>query len=141
MKTKPMKILFFTNGPAPTIEQIAEAEAFNGNVAFRNARVVPSENHALEECDGVAGEVPAIYSAKFPTAAAALEARAAKIAALSAKVGDEPAPKPPAAAPEKPASTAKADAKAPTPPATPETPASAAPAGAAPGWTAPAKGK
>lgn len=140
MKLKALKILFFVNGPAPTAEQFAEAEALSGNIAFRNALAVPSDNHALEDCDGVAGEVPAIYSAKFPHAEAAIEARNAKIAALSAKVGDEPAPKPPAA-PEKPASTGKGDAKAPTPPQAPATPASAAPAGAAPGWNAGATGK
>lgn len=119
MHIKALKILFFVNGPAPTAEQIVEAEALPTNVSFRNALAVPAENHALEECDGVAGEVPAIYAARFPDAQSAIEARAAKIAALSAKVGDEKAPVKPAAAPSKP----KADDKAPTPPA--------------PGWNAP----
>lgn len=130
MKMKALKLLFFVNGPAPTAEQIVEAEALSGNVAFRNALAVPAENHALEDCDGVAGEVPAIYSAKYPTAEDAIEARAAKIAALSAKVGDEPAPKPPAKTGGKAAAAPKGDDKAPTPPASTAAPA----AGAAPGW-------
>ena len=57
---KPLKILFFTNGPAPTAEQLAEANKLNGNICFRNAKYVPAEPHALEDCDGVAGDVPAI---------------------------------------------------------------------------------
>jgi len=133
---KALKVLYFVNGPAPSALQNEEAHAMNANVCFRNARAIASDA-PLEECDGVAGEVPPVYSAKFPDAASAIEARAKKLAALSAKVGDEPAPKKTDAAPAKPAEpTAKAPAK-PAAPATPATPAPAAPvapAGAAPGW-------
>lgn len=130
MKLKALKILFFTNGPAPTPEQIVEANAMNANVCFRNATVVPNEPHCLEDCHGVAGDVPPVYAAKFPPAAAAIEAREQSIAELSAKVGDSPAPKPPAKAAGKP----KDDGKAPTPPTTAPTPASAPAAAPAPGW-------
>lgn len=92
---KPLKILFFTNGPAPTAEQLAEANKLNGHICFRNAKYVPAEPHALEDCDGVAGDVPAIYSAKYPDAVSAIEAREEKIAELSASVGDSPAPRKP----------------------------------------------
>ena len=134
---KPLKILFFTNGPAPTAEQLAEANKLNGHICFRNAKYVPAEPHALEDCDGVAGDVPAIYSAKYPDAVSAIEAREEKIAELSASVGDSPAPR-------KPKDAAK-DATAPKPQ---DTPAPKAPAqGQAPaaGWQpqgqAPAGGK
>ena len=123
---KPLKILFFTNGPAPTAEQLAEANKLNGHICFRNAKYVPDEPHALEDCDGVAGDVPAIYSAKYPDAVSAIGAREEKIAELSASVGDSPAPRKPkggkdatkdATAPE------PQDTPAPTPPAQGQAPA------------------
>lgn len=91
---KALKILYFVRGAAPSPSQLAEAHSLNANVCFRNALAISSEA-ALEDCDAVAGDVPPFYSAKFPAAEAALEARAQKLAALSAKVGDEPAPKKP----------------------------------------------
>ena len=137
---KPLKILFFTNGPAPTAEQLAEANKLNGQICFRNAKYVPAEPHGLEECDGVAGDVPAIYSAEYPDAASAIKAREEKVAELSASVGDSPAPRKP-----KGDKDAPKDATAPQPQ---DTPAPKAPAqGQAPaaGWQpqgqAPAGGK
>lgn len=91
----PLKILFFTDGPAPTAKQLAEANKLNGHICFRNARYVPADPHALEACDGVAGDVPAVYSAKYPDAGVAIEAREATLAELSAAVGDSPAPRKP----------------------------------------------
>ena len=127
---KPLKILFFTNGPAPTAEQLAEANKLNGHICFRNAKYVPAEPHALEECDGVAGDVPAIYSAEYPDAVSAIEAREEKIAELSASVGDSPAPR-------KPKGDKDAKDAAPTPPAQGQAPA----AGWQPQGQAPAGGK
>ena len=133
---KPLKILFFTNGPAPTAEQFAEANKLNGHICFRNAKYVPAEPHALEECDGVAGDVPAIYSAEYPDAVSAIEARDEKIAELSASVGDSPAPRKPKG--DKDATAPKPqDTPAPTPPAQGQAPA----AGWQPQGQAPAGGK
>ena len=123
---KPLKILFFTNGPAPTAEQLAEANKLNGHICFRNAKYVPDELHALEECDGVAGDVPAIYSAEYPDAVSAIEAREEKIAELSASVGDSPAPRKPKGDKDaaKDATAPKPqDTPAPTPPAQGQAPA------------------
>jgi hypothetical protein len=134
---KVLKILFFVRGAAPTAEQHAEAAALNGNVCFRNALAI-SSHAALEDCDGVAGETPSFYSAKFPDAVDAIEARNKKIAALSAKVGDAPAPTkgkepaPTAAAMTAPA--APAPTPAPAPPAAPAAPAAKAAESKAPGW-------
>ena len=119
---KPAKILFFVDGVAPTPEDYEAASKMTAQVVFRNARAVPSEG-ALEECDGVAGHVPAPY-AELPTAEEAIEAHAAKLAALAEKVGDAPAPKAPAKPANAPATAAKAQA-----PAQPVKPASV------PAWT------
>lgn len=137
---KPLKILFFTNGPAPTAEQLAEANKLNGHICFRNAKYVPAEPHALEDCDGVAGDVPAIYSAQYPDAVSAIEAREEKIAELSASVGDSPAPRKPKGDKDatKDATAPKPqDTPAPTPPAQGQAPA----AGWQPQGQAPAGGK
>ena len=99
---KPAKILFFVQGVAPTAEDFEAASKLTAQVVFRNAQAVPAEG-ALEECDGVAGAVPAPY-AELPTAEEAIAKKAEEIAALAKKVGDEPAPKAPAQ-PAKPAST------------------------------------
>lgn len=136
---KALKILYFVRGAAPSPAQLAEAHSLNANVCFRNALAISNEA-ALESCDGVSGDVPPVYAAKFPAAEAALEARAKTIEALSKKVGDEPAPKKPetpAKGAKEPAPTAAAMTKPADPPKTPETPAPAAPAtpaAAAPGW-------
>ena len=85
---KPAKILFFVQGVSPTPEDFEEASKLKAQVVFRNARAVPAEG-ALEECDGVAGHVPAHY-AELPAAEEAIKAHAAKLAALAKKVGDAP---------------------------------------------------
>ena len=82
---KPAKILYFVDGVAPTPEDYEAASKLTAQVVFRNARAVPSEG-ALEECDGVAGHVPAPY-AELPAAEEAIKAHAAKLAAL-ANAGD-----------------------------------------------------
>jgi len=89
---KRAKILFFVDGPAPSAEDFAQAAEMAANVVFRNARAVPSEPHALEICDGVAGKVPAIYADKFPAAEKAIKTKVAELKAISAKAGDVPAP-------------------------------------------------
>lgn len=111
---KPAKILYFVEGVAPTPEDFEAASKMTAQVVFRNAQAVPAEG-ALEECDGVAGAVPAPY-AELPNAEEAIAAQAEKILALTKKVGDEPAPKAPAKAAGKPA-TAPQGGKAATPPA------------------------
>lgn len=90
---KQAKILYFVSGPAPTAEQLAEANEMSATVVFRNALAVPAEQHSLEICDGVAGDVPQLYAEEFPTAEDAINAKAAELKSLSDKVGDEPAPK------------------------------------------------
>lgn len=89
---KPAKILYFINGPLPTKEQRKEAEDIKASVHFRNAQYVPSESHALEICDGVAGEVPEIYKKAFPNYKEALKKKAAEFKELTDKVGDEAPP-------------------------------------------------
>ena len=90
---KPSKILFFINGMAPTVHDRIEAEALGAQICYRNAHHVPTDPHALEECDGVAGEVPQIYADKYPAAEDAIAARLEKLQALATKVGDAPAPR------------------------------------------------
>ncbi len=119
---KPAKILFFVQGVSPTPEDFEEASKLKAQVVFRNASVVPAEG-ALEECDGVAGHVPAPY-AELPAAEEAIKAHAAKLAALAKKVGDDPAPKAPAKPANAPAAAAKGQAST-----------TAAKPAAAPAWT------
>lgn len=109
-------------GVSPTPEDFEEASKLKALVVFRNASAVPAEG-ALEECDGVAGHVPAPY-AELPAAEEAIKAHAAKLAALAKKVGDAPAPKAPAKPANAPAAAGKGQA-----PATGQKPASA------PAWT------
>ncbi len=65
------RILFFVNGPAPSSKEFAMARNLGADVVFRNALHVPAEG-SLEFCDGVAGEVPARYSATYSTAKQAI---------------------------------------------------------------------
>lgn len=125
---KPAKILFFVKGVSPTPEDFEEASKLQAQaqVVFRNAQAVPAEG-TLEECDGVAGHVPAPY-AELPAAEEAIKAHAAKLAALAKKVGDAPAPK----APAKPANAAAA---APATAGKGQAPAQAGKPAAAPAWT------
>jgi hypothetical protein len=89
---KPLKILYFINGSGiPTAEQTLEAHRLGHQICFRNALVVPNEG-ALEDCDGVMGDVPERYSEKYPTAEVAIEKRLNALAALAAIAGDSPAP-------------------------------------------------
>lgn len=112
---KPAKILFFVKGVSPTPEDFEEASKLQAQVVFRNVQAVPAEG-TLEECDGVAGHIPAPY-AELPKAEEAIKAHAAKLAALAKKVGDSPAPKAPAPkAPAKPANAPAAPAWTPNAP-------------------------
>ena len=100
---KPAKILYFIDGPVPTKADYAGAYALApGNVVYRNSQHVPAEPHALEQCDGVAGNVPEIYAKAFPKAEEALAKKKAEFDKLAEKVGDEAAPKA-AKTPNKPA--------------------------------------
>lgn len=63
----PRKILFFHHGIQPTVAQFAEATSLGRGVRFRCADHVRPEDN-MEECDGVAGEVPTNYAAKYPLA-------------------------------------------------------------------------
>ena len=123
---KPAKILFFVKGVSPTPEDFEEASKLQAQVVFRNAHAVPAEG-ALEQCDGVAGHVPAPYADK-PTAEEAIKTVSDKLAALAKKVGDAPAPKAPAKAAGTPAAAAKAAQAT-------QAPATAAKPAAAPAWT------
>lgn len=109
------RILFFVASVMPTAEDFAAAERLGPNVAFRNASAVPNDG-ALEQCDGVAGQVPARYAEKFPTAEDAIaeyeaerEARAAKLDGGKAETKATPAPTAakPATAPATPKAAAK----------------------------------
>lgn len=103
---KPLRILFFVDGMAPTPADIKAASAINAQVMFRNARAVPADG-CLEDCDGVAGDhVPPRYVEAFPSAELAIQARAEELAKLSELVGDSPAP----AAPQAPDKAATTDA-------------------------------
>ena len=119
---KPAKILYFVDGVSPTPEDFEAASKMQAQVVFRNARAVPPEG-ALEQCDGVAGHVPAPY-AEIPTAEEAIKTVSDKLAALAKKVGDAPAPK----------ALAKAAAAAKAAQAT-QAQATAAKPAAAPAWT------
>lgn len=121
---KPAKILFFVDGHAPKPEDFQAAAEMAATVVFRNARAVPSEPHSLEICDGVAGKVPALYAAKFPTAEEAISKKKKELKELSSKVGDSPAPK----ASGKGAAAKTDDTKAPASGSAP------AATGQAPGW-------
>ena len=123
---KPAKILFFVKGVSPTPEDFEEASKLQAQVVFRNAHAVPAEG-TLEQCDGVAGHVPAPY-AELPTAEEAIKTVSDKLAALAKKVGDAPAPKAPAKAAGTPAAAAKAAQAT-------QAPATAAKPAAAPAWT------
>jgi hypothetical protein len=58
------RILFFTVGKVPTADEIEAAKKFGPGVCFRNSQLVNSDTStsSLEECDGVAGNVPKRYA-------------------------------------------------------------------------------
>lgn len=61
-------ILFFIKGMVPTESEAAEAASYSdrARVVFRNAALVdPNGDSALEECDGVLGDVPERYQRVF----------------------------------------------------------------------------
>lgn len=89
---KPAKILYFVNGNLPKPEDYKKASELGANVVFRNANFVPDEDHALEDCDGVAGNVPRVYAKKFPSAEAAVKEKTDQLKILTSKVGDDKAP-------------------------------------------------
>ncbi len=61
------RVLFFTAGMLATEEEENAASKFFPNVSLRNAQMVASmPSSALEECDAVAGLVPARYAAVYP---------------------------------------------------------------------------
>lgn len=88
------RILFFINGTVPTDEDLAAASEIKANVVFRNATAVPTEEHSLETCDGVAGAVPEIYANRFPVAGEAVAKADAEFNQLKERVGDDAPPKP-----------------------------------------------
>src|SRR4051812_9415466 len=87
-------ILYFFAESIPTPEERIEVSQLRGRVQHRTAAFVGTEDKP-EECDGVAGTVPAIYKKK-PSAEAAMKAYDAAVKALAAKTGDKEAPKAPA---------------------------------------------
>lgn len=90
--SKPCRILFFIADCMPTVEDYIEAAKLNGDVVFRNASAVPEAGN-LEQCDGVAGDVPTNYAEAYPTAEDAIAARNEALQAISEQVGDSPAPR------------------------------------------------
>jgi len=70
---KPLKILYFIAGSAPTSKDLAEAQLLNGNVCFRNASAIVA-GASIETCGAVAGLVPKDYK-ELPTAEEALAKR------------------------------------------------------------------
>lgn len=82
---QPPRILFFVNDCVPSEEQMLEAQGYGTKVSFRNATMVPApifkevknaegekikkllNANFLEVCDGVAGDVPELYTS-YPRA-------------------------------------------------------------------------
>ena len=61
------KIIYFTAGPLPTVEEAADIAKLNAvteapySVAVRNSQVPLSSGGPTEDCDFVAGSIPAPY--------------------------------------------------------------------------------
>lgn len=92
MNLKQPKIIFFIDGPVPSETEKLDAFDLGVPVQFRNAQHV---TRVEEDCDGVAGNVPAPY-AKHASAEDALKAYKAEVKKARAKlleVGGK-APKP-----------------------------------------------
>lgn len=93
---KAMKVLYFLNGPSPTSAEQRDAETYGYGTVFRNAQHVPASG-ALEECDAVAGNVPARYQKQFPIAKRIMQAITpdtvsdAPVTPMTAQPGDAPA--------------------------------------------------
>jgi hypothetical protein len=85
---KQPKILFFTAGAMPTIQDRTEA-ADIGVVHFRNARKI-NPDERIEECDGVAGPaIPPQYRNAYPNADNAIKNHRAALKELAKQVGGE----------------------------------------------------
>lgn len=84
-KKKPIKTLYFINGPMPNEEQQAEIDEISGVAAVRNVRVL-RDDAPIEDFDFVAGEVPEQY------ALAAAEKEAARADAPEAPKASPDAP-------------------------------------------------
>lgn len=69
------RILFFINGPSPSLdEQLAADQLAPCRVSFRNAQFI-DKKHALEKCDGVFGDAtPKNYKKAYPHAGEAIGA-------------------------------------------------------------------
>lgn len=82
-------VLFFHRGMNPTDEHMAAASAIGARIGYRNAdQVGATAMSALEECDGVAGDVPDRYAAAFPSAQTAIdEGRLLRISDLDRRHG------------------------------------------------------
>lgn len=80
------RVLFFISDVTPSLEQQLAAERLAPcRVSFRNA-LLTSTDGALEDCEGVFGDVPARYAAKYPSAEKAIETYVAeREAAFAAK--------------------------------------------------------
>lgn len=85
------KILYFISGPAPKAEDVEKASQIKAKVVFRNALAVHPES-ALEDCDGVMGDVPESYSTKFPPFEIAEKDAALRVIAKVAATQEEIAP-------------------------------------------------
>lgn len=92
------KILYFVNGNQPTKDDFANGNAINGDVKFRNATAYSDEG-ALEDCDGVAGNPPGRY-ADLPTADEAIQRIQDEFEVLASLTGDSRPPEPPAVPPK-----------------------------------------
>lgn len=58
---KKAKIIYFVKGFAPKADDFEKASKMNAEVIFRNALI---STDSVEDCDGVAGEVPQAYKDK-----------------------------------------------------------------------------
>lgn len=87
MIEKPKKIIYFIADGVPTEAEIEAARAYGFGVVFRNAAAIPADVSPgqIEECDGVAGLVPAAYKEKYKESAdVAKESKKAEVKGRSA---------------------------------------------------------
>lgn len=68
MLIKPKKTIFFLADASATEDEAAQINAIGAGVILRNAGFVSDDlaPGQIEDCDFVAGAVPAVYAAKFP---------------------------------------------------------------------------
>src|SRR5215203_116237 len=72
MRRRASKIIYFIDGPIPEEADYDASMGLGQGVVFRNARKIVL-GAPLENCDAVAGEVPADYAAVFPSASENME--------------------------------------------------------------------